>query len=104
MTHNWHAEISKFGPEIFDGVKTDESSDELSDPFHTAHTANRPSCEDEPDPPVITKGAAIRMRFRWNLLVTLIAEFDETQCGSKGEEEQHGVQQDEPRDTQPSDV
>lgn len=64
-TYNGHGEITKLFPQILNSVKADKRGDKHSHPFDTAHTADRPSCKDKPDPPVIAK---------WDM--SLIAEFD----------------------------
>lgn len=74
-TCNGHREVTKLFPQIFDRVKADKRGDKHSHPLDTTHATDRPSREDKPYPPVFAK---------WG--VSLIAEFDKTKSGRKGEE------------------
>jgi len=92
-THERHGEVAKLAPQILKGVQPDQGGYELPDPFDTAHTADRPASENQPHPPIVAKS-----------VVPLIVEFDETKGCREGEEEEHGIEEDETGNTEPTDI
>lgn len=82
-TYLRHLKISKLVPEILNGVQPNQSGNKQSNPFDTAHTSNRQSGQDNPEPPLEGKRSALE-----------IVEPRKTEHSREGKKQEHGVEQD----------
>lgn len=84
----WHLNVAKLVPEILDGVESNHSCDEKSNPFHTVHKSNANSCQDEPCEPLSAEA-----------LVLEPMEFGPAQDSCEGKAQKHRVEEDESADS-----
>ena len=74
LTYLGHLQVTEFAPEVLNGVQSDESCDEESNPLDTAYTTNRNSGKHQPQTP---------LRREWIML--LAVELGPAEDGSEGE-------------------
>lgn len=83
-THLRHLQVTKFVPQILDGVETNDRGTEETDPFDTADTADAQSSQAEPGIP-----------FQREASILEAVESCPAQRGCEGEAEKHGIQKNE---------
>ena len=86
-TYLGHLQVTKFVPEVLNGVDTNERSTEHANPLDTAHAAHAETSAEEPETP-----------FGGESLVAHVVEPGPAEDGCKSEEQEHAVKQDEPAD------
>lgn len=87
FTYGRHLEVAKLIPQVFDGVQSNQRSDEEPDQFNTSNTANAEPRHEQPEEP-----------FRLEALVLQSVEFGPAKNSSHGTREEHGVEKDEAAD------
>ena len=84
----WHLIVSELVPEVLDGVKANQCSNEESNPLNTAHTSDAETGKCQPGEPLKAEA-----------LVLESMESGPAENGGEGEAEEHGVEEDESADS-----
>lgn len=86
-THIRHLEVAKLVPQILDGIKADQCSDEEPDQFNTSNTADTQSSHEQPEEP-----------FGLEALILEFVELGPAKNSGHCTTEKHGVEKDESAD------
>jgi hypothetical protein len=82
-----HLEVTKLVPQILDGVQTNQSSSEHTNPLDTADAADRETAQQEPQKPLAREGLLLES-----------VEASPAEDGGESKEEKHRIEQDEATD------
>jgi hypothetical protein len=87
VTYLGHLEVTKLVPQILDGVQTNESSSEHTNPLDTADATDRKTAQQKPQEPLAGEGLLLES-----------VEAGPAENGGESEEEKHRIEQDEATD------
>lgn len=84
---DWHLGVAKLVPEIFNGVKTNQSSDEESHQLDTGNETNAKTSHEQPKEPLGLEA-----------VLALAMELGPAECRGNGTEQEHRIEEDKPGD------
>jgi hypothetical protein len=82
-----HPGVTELGPQILNGIESDEGSDEKSDKFDAADAADTQASHKHPEEPL-----------RLEAVVSLVVELGPTERSCDSTTQKHGVEEDETAD------